>query len=220
MKRFSPERILRMGAAHEALLRLRGRFHARWVDGMPQVRAGIAAGARIALVGLVAVVACGQAPDIQGWGKVRWGMSVAEARAALGSDASDPTERSGPNFKLIEKILVREVKVGDLTAKASIQTARGSDLITAVTLGFGVLRDGISYRSSGFSTLKRLLIEKYGPPKTEDRKPADRGDIESIASWILPSTTITLLWHESPRYDLGYLTLQYQARDKAALDVL
>jgi hypothetical protein len=159
------------------------------------------------------------AADTNGWGKVRWGMTVAEAKAALGDDAVVSTVVPGPNFTLIDRLTIKNVKIGDITASASIQTGRNSEVVCAVTINAAEMRDLASSRARTFDSLKRLLIEKYGAPKSEDRKPTGRG-VEMAAIWTLPSTSITLRWYEIPGSDLGFVTIEYRAVDKKALDVL
>src|ERR1051326_5162662 len=74
-----------------------------------------------------------QSPNPAGWGKIVWGMTVAEARAALGPAATTPTETPGPNLALIDRLMLAGIPIGNLTAEAAIQTAPGSDKVSAAT---------------------------------------------------------------------------------------
>ncbi len=174
----------------------------------------------IGVLSLTAVAFC-QPKDVEGWSKIKWGMTVAESREAIGKQVSDPTDAPGPNFVLINKFIVNDVKIGDIVAKAAVQTARNSDVVSAVTIEAAGLDETPGKRADTFSTLKRLLIEKYGTPKNEDRKQDGRGDTDSTLLWIFPSTSITLLWSESSgRYGIGYVTIRYKAVDKKSSDLL
>jgi hypothetical protein len=162
-----------------------------------------------------------QLKDVQGWSVVKWGMSVSETKALFEDRAVEPTEKPGPNFVLIDRIIVKGVRIGDIrTEEVAVQTARDSDAVTAVTIRAVGINETPSIRSDAFATLKRLLIDKYGTPRNEDRKPSGRGAIDSIVLWSFPSTPITLLWSETSGYGLGYVTVQYRAVDKKILDSL
>jgi hypothetical protein len=162
-----------------------------------------------------------QSPNPAGWGKIVWGMTVAEARAALGPAATTPTETPGPNLALIDRLMLAGIPIGNLTAEAAIQTAPGSDKVSAVTLSVGDLYDNPANRSAAFTTLQRLLTEKYGPPKVEPIHSAGRSGTIRNVLWTFPATSITLTWHESSgRYGIGYVRIRYEAVDHKASDVL
>jgi len=167
---------------------------------------------------LIAAQLNAQPKDVDGWQNIKWGMSVAEARAALGSQASEPTEESGPNVVLIKRLLIENITIGDFLCKAALQTKRGSDAISAVTISLPSMRDPPDHRGHVFDSLKRSLIEKYGQPKSEDRR-AEGGDVESIILWTFPSTSITLRRVEGSR-GFGYVNIEYRAVDKKAIDAL
>ena len=156
--------------------------------------------------------------DVDGWGKIKWGITVAEAKAALGEQASGPTEVPGRNDILIERIVIRDFLIEDLHCKVSIQSKRNSEVISAVDILVGDMRDPPFSRESAFDSLKKLLIEKYGSPKNEDRKVEGR-DVKSLVFWTFPSTAISLRRSEG-RYGYGYVAVYYEAVDKKALDVL
>jgi len=163
--------------------------------------------------------------DVPGWNIIKWGMTVDDARKALGDKAQTSTEEPGAAFVDIEKLVIKDLPVGDLVAECGIYTKRNSDVVTSVSLMFGKVEEPPSTRERSFDTLKRLLIEKYGQPKSEDRKAEPnsfgRGqDVSSTVLWVFPSTSITLLRHESIAYSDGYVTLTYRAADTKAKSVL
>jgi len=156
-------------------------------------------------------------PDVKGWGKIEWGMTVAEAKAALGDQATDSTQIPGVNFAFIEKLVIKEFLIGDVHCRVSIESKKGSNVIGGVTISTGVSHD-ISSRENAFDSFRKLLIEKYGQPKNEDRS-AEGGSIRTNALWTFPSTSITLRRSES-RYSNGYVSIEYRAADKDALKVV
>jgi hypothetical protein len=161
-----------------------------------------------------------QTKDIDGWGKVKWGMTVEEARAIYRTEAQESTTVPGPNFSFVDRLTVPKVKIGDMDMEASLQTPRGSDQIRQVSLTLNSDIQAPSFvRRGAFEQLKGLVIEKYGAPANEDRT-TDRRSVISTLVWSLPSTTITLIWSEDVKYQLGYVTLKYKAVDKKALEAL
>jgi hypothetical protein len=174
----------------------------------------------IGAVLLIYTAAFAQPRDTDGWGKVKWGMTVEQVKAAYGAEAENSTVVPGPNFIFIDRLTVPNVKIGELEMKASLQTPKGSDQIKQVSITLKAPLESPSFiRSGAFDRLKGLLIEKYGAPANEDRT-AERSSIIKTLLWSLPSTTITLIWSEGTRYELGYVELRYKAVDKKALDVL
>ena len=161
-----------------------------------------------------------QIKDVQGWDKVKWGMSVAEVRAAYGSRASEPLAGSVKN----DKLLISDIHIGEITASADIYTATNSDKVVsaeiAATGWSGITGSG---RQSIFGMLKPLLIQKYGTPRCEDRVPDfDGGFIDSTLLWVFPSTSVKLRWSEdtSPGHNNGFVSIEYKAIDKKAVDAL
>jgi hypothetical protein len=163
--------------------------------------------------------------DVPGWNVIKWGMTVDEARKALGDKTQTSSEVPGPAFVDIEKLVIKDLPVGDLIAECGLYTQRNSAVVTSVSLVFGKLEGLPLTRELSFDTLKRLLIEKYGQPKNEDRKsepdPVVGGQrVSSTVLWISPSTSITLLRLESIGYGTGYVKLTYRAADNKAKSVL
>jgi hypothetical protein len=154
-----------------------------------------------------------QPKDVDGWGKVKWGMTIAQAKVAYGSEAQAPDRENG-STKYVERLTLRNLKVGDIRMRVAIETLPGSDRIAEVALS---LEDG--QRISPYLTLKNSLTQKYGRPSHEER--SQRENVVSLsAAWIFPSTVISLLWLETKDVDFRELVLQYTATDKKALDAL
>jgi hypothetical protein len=176
----------------------------------------------IALVLAGIMVAQTEQKDVNGWSTIKWGMTVGEAKTALGDQATTSSAQvPGPNFADIERLVIKNLAVSDLVGQCSIFAKRGSDVVTSVAIRFGEIRDDPSSRERSFDELKRLLIEKYGQPKNEDRKvePATvRGQtIISTVLWTFPSTSISLLRSESTAYGHGYVTVTYRQKEQTVL---
>ncbi len=163
-------------------------------------------------------VAAGQEKpkDVDGWGKIKWSMTIADVRAAYNAQSQAETNEYWTNVTL------DPVKVGDISMKASAGAKHGSERVTQVRLwlSFGLPSDPATAGFHDFDTLRTLLIQKYGSPINEETK-REYGDPVKTVLWTFPSTSITLkLDQKASAPNLGTITLQYMATDKKALDVL
>jgi len=175
----------------------------------------------------VAVLMAGKAvcqipADVKGWGKIEWGMTVQQAKTAYGAQAEDSSLEPAPAPYPIDRFTVRGIQIAEFRAIAYVQTKRDSDKVSSVVVEIGSQQDGPRVRSAHFDTAKKLLIEKYGQPKSEDRK-LDGDRVNSQVIWTFPSTSITLQWVEQQgqaAFPLGYARINYEAVDKKSLDAL
>jgi hypothetical protein len=114
--------------------------------------------------------------DVYGWGKIKWGMTVTQAKAAYGPDLHDlvGTERSSQHS--IERLVVDRLPIGDISLRASLYTDAGSDHITEARLQ---LPDGVTEANGAFHELLNLLTHKYGKPtrQNSDCKAASSGTL-------------------------------------------
>jgi hypothetical protein len=156
--------------------------------------------------------------DVDGWAQVKWGMTVAEARAALGPMAATESQTPSP---LTGEIFIRDIVIiRGIKMQGVVKASKESKLVNAVEIEVANLHELPQNRATFFSEIKQLLIEKYGSP-TNESKDSVADDIETIAAWSFPSTRISLRWSESSqRYKLGFVVLTYSAIDKKALNVL
>ncbi len=141
----------------------------------------------------------GQVPkDVDGWNKIKWGMTLGEAKATLESNS---------------------VTVGDVKLSVHLSAARTDpDRYNAVTKPIAEVElSNLIASASDYATIKTPLIQKYGKPTTEDTVP-DGAATESRSVWIFPSTVITLTFR-SVRGS-GSVELLYDPADKKAKDAL
>src|SRR5450759_4370979 len=120
----------------------------------------------------LAGIAVGQTKpnDVDGWGKIKWGMTAADAKAALGDQAAESTEKANPYARLTESLVIGKLMVGDIPCRGTIYSKKGSDAVVSVTIRAGQAQDPAFLRGVSYDSLKSLLIEKYGPPKSDDRR--------------------------------------------------
>jgi hypothetical protein len=169
----------------------------------------------IALVAF-SVALMGQAPpkDVTGWDKIKWGMTIAEARAAYAVSA--PTEAT----EYWTALSIPDVVIGDIRLKAVVEARHGSDQITLASLfmSFGLPKDAPLAGPEDFETLKTLLTQKYGKPASDDTTQNVNTHDRTII-WTFQSTSISLKLSQFEAR-LGSISLRYEAADKKALDKL
>lgn len=175
---------------------------------------------RLPVLSLIGLIAFGQPRDVEGWGKIKWGMTVSDIMSVFGRQASVSTDSVPTSSALVPKLIIKDVRIGEIGAKAVVLTAKGSDRVQAVEVEATDITETPAKTASVFSTLKELLIEKYGTPIKEEAKIAEFGITRTSALWVFPSTSITLLRNNTDDYGIGFVTILYKAVDKKALDLL
>ena len=154
--------------------------------------------------------------DVDGWGKVKWGMTVAQAKAAA-PEARASDGKSEKSTRYTERLVIDRLRIGDMEMTASIYTLRESERVKEVGL---TLPDGINTTNGSFEQLRNLLTQKYGKPTREEPNERSEVTIVNSATWVFPSTVISLLWVQVKGIAFETLTLQYSATDRKALHVL
>ena len=153
-----------------------------------------------------------QEHDADGFGNIKWGMTVADAKAAF-SGLREPERseltRGGYEERLIQPVLM----IGSVEMTVSIQTKADSELITRIVLK---LAPFVQHRKTAFQFLSNNLIQKYGKPNHHDTATRSRTK-EDTEVWALPSTTITLSWREEAVGKLRVLDITYEATNSKFL---
>ncbi len=149
----------------------------------------------------------GQAPpkDVDGWGKIKWGMTVAQAKSEYGDQAQSSDDEGSVDAKYVQKLVIKSFAVGDVRMRVSIETRPNSDLVKQV----GLMMAGPSDTASAgfaYNYLKGSLTQKYGPPAIQGK------DTEPVI-WSFPSTVIRLSISEYWGVFLDYTATDQKARD-------
>jgi hypothetical protein len=150
-----------------------------------------------------------QPKDFPGWDKNKWGMTIAEARAAYGIEAQPEANSDWTVLKL------DPVKMGGVELGVQVGARRGMEKITAVTLWsyFGLANSAPSAGPRDFDTLKTLLVQKYGQPANEETKRGLNFRLINSLLWKFPSTSILMTMEQSASLPhLGNLIIEYTAR--------
>ncbi len=150
--------------------------------------------------------------DADGFGNIKWGMTVAEAKAAFpGLREPERSELTGGAFE--ERLIQPVLMIGSVEMTVSIQTKTDSDLITRIVLK---LAPFVQHRRTAFQFLRNNLIQKYGKPSHHDTATRSRMK-EETEVWALPSTSITLSWRREAVGKLRVLNITYEAANSKFL---
>ncbi len=147
--------------------------------------------------------------DIAGWDKIRWGMTIAEARAAYSVDTQP--EKNG-DWTLLK---LNPTRLAGVEMGVQVGARAGTEKITAITLWsyFGLVNSAPSSGPQDFDTLKTLLTQEYGQPADEK---TERGlNFRSIKTvlWKFPSTSVQITMEQSASLPhLGNLIIEYTPR--------
>jgi len=146
--------------------------------------------------------------DADGFGNIKWGMTVSEAKAAFpGLSEPERSELTGGGFE--ERLIQPVLMIGSVEMTVSIQTKVDSELIARVVLK---LAPAVQHRKTAFQFLSNNLIQNYGKAS---HRTAPRGRMkEEMEVWVLPSTTITLDWREESETKIRLLDITYEPTEK------
>ena len=170
---------------------------------------------RLCMAGVFAVTLSGQAQprDVDGWGKIHWGMTIAEAGQAYVIDRHEDND-------FLTQLIAQPIQIGDIIMKLSIGAKHGAEQVSRVRLWmfFGRKDSEPGASAKDFDTLKTQLIQKYGPPVDGETKTEGTDGIKTFL-WTFPSTSIRLTITQGPNSQ-GRIDLEYIATDRTALDAL
>jgi hypothetical protein len=170
---------------------------------------------RLAALAALAVVLYGQPKpkdpkpeDIAGWDKIKWGMTIAEARSVYGIDSK---AESNADWTLLT---LNPAKMGDIKLSVQVGARRPGENITLVRLWlyFGLPTAPSSAGPQDFDTLRTMLIQKYGNPTSEETKRGENFRLMKSVLWTFRSTSILMTLEQSASLpNLGNIYLDYTA---------
>jgi hypothetical protein len=164
---------------------------------------------RLALLAALAGVLCAQKPqDIDGWDKVKWGMTVDQVRAAYGVDVHPQTQDEWTLLQL-QPVTIAGVEMG-----VQVGARQSGAKVSSVRLWsyFGSPNSRPTASAQDFDTLRTFLIQKYGMPSGEDATRGENGRFVKTVTWRFPSTAVVLTLEQSASLpNLGKVFLEYTA---------
>lgn len=160
----------------------------------------------------LAVAVCGQArpKDVDGWDKIKWGMTIAQARSTYAIEAQPETSDDWTLLNL------HSVKVGNIEMGIQVGARHGSEKITFVRLWsfFGLPSSPPLAGPQDFDSLKAMLTREYGAPGSEETKRGENFRLLKNVLWTFPSTSIVLSLEQSASLpNLGNIFLEYTATE-------
>jgi hypothetical protein len=165
---------------------------------------------RLAVLGALAVASFGQTTpkDVDGWDKIKWGMTMAEVRAAYHIDAKP---ESKDDWMLLQ---LNPVKMSGVQMGVQAGARQDNAKISSVRLWshFGLSDSPPGAGAQDFDTLRTMLIQKYGQPANEETKRGENFRLIKTVSWIFPSTRILMTLEQSSSIpNLGNIDIDYTA---------
>jgi hypothetical protein len=172
---------------------------------------------RFLIVITAASSAYGQVPpkDVFGWGKIKWGMTLADVKSAYKLPASTnefPETKAECFHQPMDYCLpdrgshfsMDAVDVGDIHMGVTVEAAYGSTKVANVRLSdfAGASKNGVGIRD--FDALRIMLIQKYGPIANQETKLDEIGARVTTVLWTFPSTAIILSLREQSVVYLEY----------------
>jgi len=154
--------------------------------------------------------------DIDGWDKIRWGMTIAEARAAYDIH-TQPENKDNWTLLYLNPVKMSGVELGVQIGARQVGAREGSEKIALVRLWsfFGLPSSAPSAGPQDFDTLKTALIQKCGHPAHEEMKRGENFRLIKTVLWKFPSTSILMTLEQSASLpNLGNIYLDYTATGK------
>jgi hypothetical protein len=165
---------------------------------------------RLGAVAALAVVLYGQPKpkDVDGWDKVKWGMTIADARSAYGIDTQP---ESKDNWTLLQ---LHPIKMGNVELGVQLGARTDNGKITSIRLWsfFGAPNSAPNASPQDFDTLRTFLIQKYGHPANEEVTRGDNNHLVKTVRWNFPSTSIVMTLEQSAILpNVGTIYIEYTA---------
>lgn len=172
----------------------------------------------LCLFGATLVAGRAAAPDdLAGWQGLRWGMTSAEIREALGDRVTALPGRWLYGNAYAE-LAVEDVKIGGLAFTAYLQMNAGTDRLQQVLLE----RRRTGAVPAAFEAALDELTERLGPP-SDDCAQAKRGGepLDYQITWRFPSTTVhakfvdfstTAVFSRDPEAEIDPLVIERKVR--------
>jgi hypothetical protein len=193
---------------------VQGRFAAQRTTSVTAVRFGALAALAVTLYGQPA--AKDPAPqDIHGWDKIRWGMTIAEARAAY-DIKTQPESKDNWTLLYLNPVKIGGAEMGvEMGVQVGAREVAGKITLVRLWSFFGVPGAAPLAGAQDFDTLKTTLIQKYGHPAKEETTRGENGRLIKTVLWTFPSTSILMTLEQSTSLpNLGTIYLDYTATDK------
>jgi hypothetical protein len=160
----------------------------------------------VAFAALASALFAQKPADIDGWDKIHWGMTIADARSVYGVHSQ--AEKTD-DWTLLT---LKPVKIAGVEMGVQAGARHGSEKITSVRLWsyFGLATSAPGAGAQDFDALRAALIQQYGLPAKEEVDHGENFRLLKTVSWKFPSTSILMTLEQSTSLpNLGNIILEY-----------
>jgi len=127
--------------------------------------------------------------DVNGWEKLKWGMTGDEIKAAFGKDIKVHKPREDAGEGVYSELELTGLTIGGEPFRASLWMGIGTKKLSKIVFVPKVEPEGFAWAET-FIKVEEDLISKYGDPSTEETS-NDPGT-SAERKWVFPSTVIEL----------------------------
>lgn len=125
--------------------------------------------------------------DVDGWLNIKWGMTIADAQRAMGGEriARNSTAPHNPSGVLLDRLIIKDVRVGNLVGTAVVQAWHASDAVQGVSIYLSPEDElqAPKIRQEALDTLRAA----YGEPTHEANPPGVKTEV-----WKFSSSNVVL----------------------------
>lgn len=166
-----------------------------------------------AALALLALALYGQPKDVNGWDKIKWGMTIADARSAYHIETR-PESKDNWTLLPLNPVKIGNVELGVQVGARLVEKAPGSGKITSIRLWsfFGLPSSAPLAGPQDFDSLRTVLIQKYGHPSNDEMTRGENNHLIRTVRWTFPSTSIVMTLEQSALLpNVGTIYLEYTA---------
>lgn len=153
-------------------------------------------------IAATAAVATDESQSILGYGKTIWGMTPDEVLSAE-TPRAEKLEKTEKYKTGLGMVTIKEIEIGIHKFSVIFIFDESNQKLKQVNLT-GLEKKNPGINSQAFSTVEKLLTEKYGPPTFKEGK--------RLVSWKLPKTSIDLNHANIPGI-ITQVTVSYKPSD-------
>jgi hypothetical protein len=140
--------------------------------------------------------------NLAGYGKTTWGMTPDEVLNAE-TPRAEKLEKQDKFIAGLSMVTIKEIQIGDTKVRAIFIFDELSHKLRQVILT-GAEKKNPKVNALSFSSVEKLLTEKYGPPTYKEEA--------RVASWKLPKTSIDLTHLNTIPGIISQVTINYYKR--------
>ena len=127
--------------------------------------------------------------DVQGWEKLKWGMSSGEVQGVLGKDVKKREIRHDEKDGVYTELEMLNIKIGGSKFRASLWMDQDTKELSRIVF-VPEVKTADYHWAKTFISLENSLVDRYGIPDVENTTNDPGTSAERI--WNFPSTEIEM----------------------------